>query len=50
MVGGHLILAAMLLRRYRALAEKQHSLTGIKEYYKGIWDLFYLEYCLYPFL
>lgn len=50
MVGGHVLLGLLLLKRYLELKGKGHSLAGIKEYYKGIWDLFYLEYCLYPLL
>lgn len=50
MVGGHMVLGLLLLKRYLELKGKGHSLAGIKEYYKGIWDLFYLEYCLYPLL
>lgn len=48
MVGGHALLAILLLTRFRKL--NPESLTDIKAFYKSIWDLFYLEYCLYPFL
>ena len=26
------------------------NLTSVKVFYKSIWNLFYLEYCLYPFI
>lgn len=48
MVGGHTLLAALLARRYSRLDPKK--LSSIKAFYKSIWDLFYLEYVLYPFL
>jgi homogentisate solanesyltransferase len=48
MVGGHTLLAALLVRRYSRL--EPEKLSSIKAFYKSIWDLFYLEYVLYPFL
>ncbi|EWM30055.1 tocopherol polyprenyltransferase-like protein [Nannochloropsis gaditana] len=48
MVGGHTVLAALLIQRYKKL--EPDSLASIKAFYKSIWDLFYLEYALYPFL
>jgi hypothetical protein len=48
MVGGHAVLALMLLNRFRKL--NAESLAEIKSYYKFIWDLFYLEYLMYPFM
>jgi len=48
MVGGHTLLAALLVQRYSRL--EPEKLSSIKAFYKSIWDLFYLEYVLYPFL
>ncbi len=48
MVGGHTALAALLLRRYSKM--NPDKLTDIKAFYKSIWDLFYLEYLMYPWL
>ena len=48
MVGGHSVLALMLLNRFRKL--NAESLAEIKGYYKFIWDLFFLEYLMYPFM
>lgn len=48
MIGGHTVLAVILLYRYRQL--QPNSMSSIKLYYKHIWDLFYLEYLLYTFI
>jgi len=48
MIGGHAVLATMLLARFREL--EPEKLTSIKKYYKHIWDLFYLEYVLYTLI
>jgi hypothetical protein len=48
MIGGHIALASMLIFRYRQL--NPDSLASIKQYYKHIWDLFYLEYGLYTLI
>jgi len=48
MVGGHALLATMLLIRFKELVPEK--LASIKTYYKHIWDLFYLEYVLYTLI
>lgn len=48
MVGGHLVLASMLLFQFKQLNPK--SMKSVKQYYKRIWDLFYLEYGLYTLI
>lgn len=48
MIGGHLALAAILMGRFTQLDTQ--SMASIKEYYKHIWDLFYLEYVLYTLI
>ena len=48
MIGGHAVLAIMLMVRYRQL--DPNSMPSIKVYYKHIWDLFYLEYVLYTLI
>lgn len=48
MAVGHSLLAAKLSRTYAALDDK--SMASIKRFYRGIWDLFYLQYMLYPFI
>lgn len=48
MIGGHAALAAMLLFRFKEL--DADSMPSVKNYYKHIWDLFYLEYGLYTLI
>lgn len=48
MIGGHAVLATILLARFRQL--KPDSMASVKKYYKHIWDLFYLEYVLYTLI
>ena len=48
MAPAHALLAAWLARSYRRL-DPESSLS-VKRYYKSIWDLFYLEYAMYPFI
>jgi homogentisate solanesyltransferase len=48
MIGGHIVLAAMLIVRFRQLDPE--SMPSVKKYYKHIWDLFYLEYGLYTLI
>ena len=48
MIGGHAILATMLLAQFRKL--EPDSIQSVKLYYKRIWDLFYLEYILYTLI
>ena len=48
MVGGHALAAAWLAAT--ALKLDPESAPSIKLYYKQIWNLFYFEYVLYPFV
>jgi len=48
MIGGHAVLASVLLARFREL--EPEKLASIKKYYKHIWDLFYMEYVLYTLI
>ena len=48
MAGGHALAAVWLLMSLRKLKPEQTS--SLKAYYKRIWDLFYLEYAMYPFI
>jgi len=48
MVGGHAILATILLTRFKQL--EPESMKSVKVFYKHIWDLFYLEYGLYTLI
>lgn len=48
MIGGHAVLASILLYRYKQL--QPNSMPSVKRFYKHIWDLFYLEYGLYTLI
>ena len=48
MVPGHALLALWLLKSHAKL--EPDSQESVKKFYKRIWDLFYLEYMMYPFL
>jgi hypothetical protein len=48
MIGGHAVLATILMLRYSQL--DPDCMPSIKVYYKHIWDLFYLEYALYTLI
>ena len=48
MIGGHVVLASILLYRYQQL--QPNSMASVKRFYKHIWDLFYLEYVLYTLI
>jgi len=48
MVGGHALAAAWLVKSWRALDAS--SVASIKTFYGQIWNLFYFEYLMYPFI
>ena len=59
MAGGHLLAAGWLLKAWKELDANagsgkevglQPDQGAIKEYYKQIWNLFYFEYLMYPFI
>jgi hypothetical protein len=50
MVGAHALLAILLAVETRALDQSKYTQEGIAKYYRGIWNLFYSEYALLPFL
>merc|ERR1719163_655831 len=59
MAGGHLLAAGWLFKAWKELDANagsgkevglQPDQGAIKEYYKQIWNLFYFEYLLYPFI
>jgi len=47
MAPGHLLAGAWLLTSFKKLVPADPR--SVKQYYKRIWDLFYLEYIMYPF-
>jgi len=50
MTGGHFVLAICLVTQASKLHYTEYSQEGIKAFYRFIWNLFYAEYALYPFL
>ena len=48
MAAGHALAAGWLVRA--TLKLQPDSSVSVKEYYKQIWNLFYFEYCMYPFI
>jgi homogentisate solanesyltransferase len=48
MVWGHSLYLLYFLSSYSELDAE--NTTSLKRFYKAIWNLFYLEYCLYPFI
>lgn len=48
MAVGHAAAASYLIRSFTQLDET--SMASVKGFYKRIWDLFYLEYAMYPFI
>jgi len=48
MIGGHAVMMAFVVRNLIGL--DPGSVGSVKLFYKRIWDLFYAEYALYPFI
>ena len=48
MVIGHLLYLTYFLYSYKQLDAE--NVNSVKKFYKSIWNLFYLEYVLYPFI
>lgn len=50
MVGSHALLAVGVLYATYQLEAAKYSRTAIQAYYQFIWNVFYAEYCLLPFV
>lgn len=50
MAGAHAALAIAVIQQTRQLESHNHTLPAIRTYYQFIWNIFYTEYCLLPFL
>ena len=48
MASGHALASGWLLAALTSLQPER--VESLKKYYKRIWDLFYLEYAMYPFI
>jgi homogentisate solanesyltransferase len=55
MVGGHSLFLAYFLWSYNKFdkanrGSEETDAASLKRFYKSIWNIFYAEYCLYPFI
>ncbi len=50
MAGGHAVLALALVWRAARLHQDKYTRDAIQSFYRWIWNLFYTEYALFPFL
>ena len=50
MAGAHAVMAAVLLIRGWRLHRAKYTQTAIVSFYRWIWNLFYSEYALLPFI
>ena len=50
MIGGHAVLAVGLLWQTAKLESEKYTVPAIQAFYRFIWNLFYSEYLLLPFL
>ena len=50
MAGAHAVMAAVLLVRGWRLHQEKYSQGAIVNFYRWIWNLFYSEYFLLPFI
>jgi homogentisate solanesyltransferase len=50
MVGAHAVLAAVLALRALKLARSGYSKAAVQRFYVWIWNLFYSEYLLLPWI
>ena len=50
MIGAHAVLGTLLLRALRAVHKAGYTREGVAAFYRAIWNLFYSEYFLLPFL
>jgi len=50
MIGGHAVLALALVWQTIKLDSEKYTAPAIQAFYRFIWNLFYSEYLLLPFL
>ena len=50
MIGGHAVLALALIGQTLKLESEKYTVPAIQAFYRFIWNLFYSEYLLLPFL
>eukprot|EP00271_Cylindrocystis_brebissonii_P015698 TRINITY_DN38673_c0_g1_i1.p1 TRINITY_DN38673_c0_g1~~TRINITY_DN38673_c0_g1_i1.p1 ORF type:complete len:409 (+),score=56.38 TRINITY_DN38673_c0_g1_i1:178-1404(+) len=50
MIGGHAVLAVSVVYQTWLLDSTKYSMEGVAAFYRFIWNLFYLEYAMLPFI
>ncbi len=50
MLGGHLIAAALLGAAALRLAAAGYTRPAVEAFYRWVWNLFYAEYAMLPFI
>ncbi|XP_057426790.1 homogentisate solanesyltransferase, chloroplastic-like [Lotus japonicus] len=50
MIPAHMILASSLIYQVKILEQANHTKEAISGFYQFIWNLFYAEYALFPFI
>lgn len=50
MVGAHALLGVGLVAATARLDAAKYTPGAISDYYRSVWNLFYAEYALFPFL
>eukprot|EP01026_Neomeris_dumetosa_P063614 TRINITY_DN6039_c0_g2_i1.p2 TRINITY_DN6039_c0_g2~~TRINITY_DN6039_c0_g2_i1.p2 ORF type:complete len:265 (-),score=33.81 TRINITY_DN6039_c0_g2_i1:175-969(-) len=50
MVGAHAILASILVTRIFALDKQEYQRNAVAQFYVWVWNLFYMEYAMLPWL
>jgi homogentisate solanesyltransferase len=50
MVGAHTVLAAILALRALKLSQAGYTRAAVQRFYQWVWNLFYSEYVLLPFI
>lgn len=50
MVGAHAMFAVFLIKSTLKLDRAKYTKSAVQEYYRAIWNLFYSEYVIFPFI
>jgi homogentisate solanesyltransferase len=50
MIGANLIFMVYLAWRTAKVDGERYSQAGIAGYYRGVWNLFYAQYAVFPFI
>lgn len=50
MIGANLLFMAYLAQQTAKIDKGRYSQLAIAGYYRGIWNLFYAQYAIFPFI